>query len=1039
MSRPLIFVVCIFIVASGCKDKATQAVPVVPDDQSNGPPDMKGKSGPTTQNDDAVNLSPYMIRGEITVPHGCKIHRRLGAGSCVLDAGPGFSIEIEPGVIPLAATKEKWSSLNPRWIKDEPNLLMAELQGIAPGMYAFEARITLGDQTYRLLSPVAVPITNEQAERMVRSALSLKQTDEIKASVAREPGVIAALKAAGCELRDGTYGRSLVIKGDNVSDDQLVNLNDIGGLNSITLNRAPRLTAAGITRLASVRGISRLALIRSGISDQLAASFKTLSSVQALEADEPNLSDAGVAFMAGMPGLEEVIIRTNKGSHVNGAGLSFAKDLKGLKRVTIVGESFDDTALENLGEIRSIRELTLERARITDGGLRYFENLKNLESLNIHDAPIRGSGLAAVTSLAKLKRISLHGCPISDAGVDRLRGSEVEELDLSQTGVGDVGLKLMGDLSSLKVLDVRGTKVTDAGLAHLGRAKGLSDLNLSGTNVTGSGLSHLKAKPDLEKLAFDDTLIGDDALAELAGCPNLVYLSLNETAISDAGLDKLQAVKNLRTVSATGTEITRTGVERLKKAIKGISVEWTSPSDEPDPKPVLPPVAIEKLPPPDPASLVKKYDAQVKTEGDSKDKPVIAVSFEGKPVTDEEIANLRAWKSIRVLNLKGCEKITDAALPYIALLPELTDLNLIGTAVKGDGLVHLKSLVELANLDLPAVPMTAKQVAPLAPLKELEKLHAKLPLETDVALKFLTEFPKLKQLDLRGLNLSNRQMVYVGRMRGLERLDLSSERMGDRGLAQIKNLKKLQELRLINTAVTDAGLKSLGEMSGLKVLELSGSRLTDVGMVNLRLLTDLERLKIANTGLSDRSLVSIRECSRLIELELRGADITDKGLASLAEMKDIEWIDLSGTRVTDEGLKHMRGWEELRKLTIEDSSITGTGFAALKKLKRLARIQLNRSRINDQGIEAITQLTEPDDLYIWLDGTPITDAGLEKLASLQNLRELSLNGALRLTDKAADILKKFPSLTEVSVRGSAISPKAIAELKKKEGLTVNAD
>src|SRR5439155_19847214 len=107
----------------------------------------------------------------------------------------------------------------------------------------------------------------------------------------------------------------------------------------------------------------------------------------------------------------------------------------------LAGESFDDTALENLGEIRSIRELTLERVRITDGGLRYFENLKNLDLLNIREAPIRGGGLAAVTSLAKLKKIDLNGCPISDEGVHRLQGSEIEELHLSRTAVGDLGLK----------------------------------------------------------------------------------------------------------------------------------------------------------------------------------------------------------------------------------------------------------------------------------------------------------------------------------------------------------------------------------------------------------------------------------------------------------------------------------------------------------------------------------------------------------------------------------------------------------------------
>jgi len=38
-----------------------------------------------------------------------------------------------------------------------------------------------------------------------------------------------------------------------------------------------------------------------------------------------------------------------------------------------------------------------------------------------------------------------------------------------------------------------------------------------------------------------------------------------------------------------------------------------------------------------------------------------------------------------------------------------------------------------------------------------------------------------------------------------------------------------------------------------------------------------------------------------------------------------------------------------------------------------------------------------------------------------------------------EALKAFPALAEVSVRESGLSPKAIAELKKKDGLTVRAD
>jgi Leucine-rich repeat (LRR) protein len=1045
MSRSLVpALACIAIISlAGCKkDEPPSVAPVAPDDRSNGPPDLKGKDG-ATERDEAVNLSPYMIRGEITVPQGCKVRRRLAPGTCAIDGGKEFTIEIAPAVAPLEATRSQWSTLDPQWVKDEPNVLLAELRGISPGTYAFEARVKLGDQTYRLQSPTAVRITREQAERMLRSALSLQQTEAIKASMKREPEVIAALKKAGSELRDEPQGRTLVVGGNALTDDLLAGVSDIAGIGSVALRTAPKLTADGIAKLASLRGVSRLSLSQSGVGDPMAAPFKAMAGIRELVIDEPNLTDAGLAFTAGLTDLEELDLRVGKpgqsGAKINGACLQYMRGLKVLRKATIVGESVDDVAMENLAEIKSIRELRLERVRITDNGLGYLERLKNLERADILGAPIRGIGLSSVTGLSKLKSLHLDGCPISDGGLDRMRGANIEDLSLAQAAVTDAGMKILAEMPSLHTLNLQDTKVTDAGLVHLARIKGLSDLNLSGTNILGSGLSHLKAKPDLERLSLADTLVGDDALGELAGCPNLSFLNLSETTITDVGLDKLQAVRNLRTVSLASTDVTKAGVDRLKGAIRGIAVEWSPPTADPDPKPVSPPVAIDKLPPADPAALIKKYEAQTKTDDSVADKPVVSVSLQGSAVTDSELAHLRAWKSLRVLNLKGCEKITDAALAYVALLPELTELNLSGTSVKGDGVIHLKGLVDLVTLDLPDARMTVKQVAPLAASKDLQRFRVSLPLESDAALKFMAGFPKLREIDLREAKLTNRQMAYVARMRGLERLDINSDRVGDRGFGYVKDLKKLQELHLTNTAVTDVGLKTLGEMTGLKALEIAGPRLTDAGLLNIRLLTELERLKVSNTAMTDRSLQYIRDCSKLIELELRGADVTDKGLLSLAEMKNIEWIDLSGTHVTDAGLKHMKMWEELRKLTIEDSAITGTGFAALRKLKRLSRIQLNRSRMSEEGLATIAELKEPDELYLSLESMRLTDSGIARLMASQNLRELSLNGVTGLTDKVADILKSFSALTDVSIRGTGLSPTAIAELKKKEGLTVTSD
>ena len=188
--------------------------------------------------------------------------------------------------------------------------------------------------------------------------------------------------------------------------------------------------------------------------------------------------------------------------------------------------------------------------------------------------------------------------------------------------------------------------------------------------MTGAGLAHFKAKPELRSLDLTDTLVTDAGLEELSGCPNLSVLRLDQTAVTDAGLDKLHAVKSVTVVHLDGTDVTKAGVDRLKAALPNTaSITWPEPAAGADPKPVMPPVPIDKLPPADPTGLLKKYEGQTRTDDEAKEKPVVSVSLQGKAVTDEELGHLRGWKGLQVVNLSGCEKVTDAGLAYLALFP----------------------------------------------------------------------------------------------------------------------------------------------------------------------------------------------------------------------------------------------------------------------------------------------------------------------------------------------------------------------------------
>ena len=75
----------------------------------------------------------------------------------------------------------------------------------------------------------------------------------------------------------------------------------------------------------------------------------------------------------------------------------------------------------------------------------------------------------------------------------------------------------------------------------------------------------------------------------------------------------------------------------------------------------------------------------------------------------------------------------------------------------------------------------------------------------------------------------------------------------------------------------------------------------------------------------------------------------------------------------------------------------------------------------------------------WPKPTPVSATGLTSLKQLPNLRHLSLTRLGKLDDKAVEALMTLPALAELVVRDTGLSPKGLADLKKKEGLTVRTE
>ncbi len=141
---------------------------------------------------------------------------------------------------------------------------------------------------------------------------------------------------------------------------------------------------------------------------------------------------------------------------------------------------------------------------ITDSLMLRIREINQDLGLMLNNCPITDGGLASLEGKHNLRWLELRKTKITDEGIKHLRGTDLEELDLSTTNIGDAGLANLGDLDlpNLKTLALEQLgNVTDEGISHLARFKALEFLSVAGTKVTPAGVRHLKGKlPDVSIL-----------------------------------------------------------------------------------------------------------------------------------------------------------------------------------------------------------------------------------------------------------------------------------------------------------------------------------------------------------------------------------------------------------------------------------------------------------------------------------------------------------------------------------------------------------
>ena len=189
--------------------------------------------------------------------------------------------------------------------------------------------------------------------------------------------------------------------------------------------------------------------------------------------------------------------------------------------------------------------------------------------------------------------------------------------------------------------------------------------------------------------------------------------------------------------------------------------------------------------------------------------------------------------------------------------------------------------------------------------------------------------------------------------------------------------------------------------------------------------------------ITDEGMAALKGWRRLKRINLRGTKVTDTTLEHLAAVASLEALDVGYAQITDVGLDRLTPLLNLRELTIGGNKLTDTGLQGLRQLPGLTALSLGGEQRTDSGLwsvsltevglEAVATLQELRELR--LDGMPVTARWLEKLKPLRKLERLSLQRCKKLDDAAVSALTTWPMLKVVDLTATAVTEKGLAQLR----------
>jgi mono/diheme cytochrome c family protein len=187
----------------------------------------------------------------------------------------------------------------------------------------------------------------------------------------------------------------------------------------------------------------------------------------------------------------------------------------------------------------------------------------------------------------------------------------------------------------------------------------------------------------------------------------------------------------------------------------------------------------------------------------------------GDPLTPEQIEKIGAWIKAGAKFGDAAEKtVVPAAAPATAWSSDAVETDL-DTRAAGMTAPDAKTIKNLERLGIWQRPLSKNKA-----LIELDYSQIKGTMSAEQAQPLAQLSSHIAWLNCAGSAVTDDDLAVVARMKNLTRLHLERTAITDAGLAKLKDLDQLEYLNLYGTAITDVGLDALTGMKNLKNLYL---------------------------------------------------------------------------------------------------------------------------------------------------------------------------------------------------------------------------